>query len=67
MKPALVKAVSDGTYVVNSRAVAEAMLLSRVLEPAKVHGFAGRSDKHEAGARTDVTEPGHGRNGFLNG
>jgi hypothetical protein len=59
--PALMKALEQGTYVVDPHAVAEAMLrrrehldearrLSGVLETAKLHGPAAGPSQHDAPA-----------------
>ena len=48
--PALRRSVERGEYVVNLRAVAEALLRSRVLVAAQARHGAGRSEKNQAAA-----------------
>ena len=55
--PKLVKAVREGTYVVDPHAVAEAMVerqewlrVATVLEALERHGFAGAGPEDDSGA-----------------
>lgn len=58
-RAALRSRIARGDYVVDERAVAEAML-SSMLVPAQLFGHgAVRSGQHDPGAGLDGSEPGH--------